>query len=77
MKKHNHSVGSLSYKSDYEAINLQQHRITYRFYDEHHIGLQDFKELIRIKGANQFWNIPNLEFANAKYLISLMDTVVQ
>ena len=68
LKKHNHTVGSLRYKSDYESINLQQHRVTYRFYDEIHIGLQGFKERIRIRGANQFWNIPNLEFANAKLL---------
>ena len=68
LKKHNHSVGSLRYKSEYESINLQQHRVTYRFYDENHIGLQGFKERIRIRGAKQFWNIPNLEFANAKLL---------
>ena len=68
LKKHNYSVGSLRYKSDYESINLQQHYITYRFYDEKHIWLQGFKERIRIRGANQFWNIPGLEFANAKLL---------
>ena len=68
LKKHNHKVGTLRYKSDYEAINLQQHYVTYRFYDMNHIGLQGFRERIRIKGANQFWNIPNLEFANAKLL---------
>mgnify|MGYP002624690714 CR=1 FL=1 len=68
LKQHNHRVGSLRYKSDYESINLQQHYITYRFYDENHIGLQGFKERLRISGANQFWSIPNLEFANAKLL---------
>ena len=68
LKKHNHTVGSLRYKSDYVSINLQQHRVTYRFYDEEHIGLQGFKERIRIRGAKQFWNIPNIEFANAKLL---------
>ncbi len=68
LKKHNHIVGSLRCKSDYESINLQQYRKTYRFYDEHHIGLQGFRERIRIRGANQFWNIPGLEFANAKLL---------
>ncbi len=70
LKKNNHSVGSLRYKSDYVSINLKQHKITYRFYDEWHIGLQGIKERIRIKGANQFWNIPNLEFANAKTFAS-------
>ena len=68
LKKHNHSVGSLRYKSEYESINLHQHRVTYRFYDENHIGLQGFRERIRIRGANQFWNISGLEFANAKLL---------
>ncbi len=68
LKKHNHSVGSLRYKSEYVSINLQQYRFTYKFYDMNHIGLQGFKERIRIKGANQFWNIPNIELANAKLL---------
>ncbi|MBR4196709.1 MAG: transposase [Synergistaceae bacterium] len=68
LKKHNHTVGSLRYKSDYVSINLQQHYVTYRFYDINHIGLQGFKERIQIKGANQFWNIPDIEFANAKLL---------
>ena len=44
LKKHNHNVGSLRYKSDYVSINLQQHYVSYRFYDEKHIGLQGFKQ---------------------------------
>ena len=68
MKARNHEIGSLRYKSEYVSINLQQFGTTYRFYDEHHIGIQGFKERIRIKGASQFWNIPDLEFANAKLL---------
>ena len=68
LREHNRKTGSLRYKSDYVSINLKQHRVTYRFYDEYHIGIQGFKERIRIKGANQFWNIPDLEFANAKLL---------
>ncbi len=67
-KKHNHPVGSLRYKSEYTSINLQQYRKTYRFYDEQHIGLQGLSCRIRIKGAKQFWNIPGIEFANAKLL---------
>ena len=67
-KAGNHEVGGLSYKSEYVSINLQQFGATYRFYDEHHIGIQGFKERIRIKGASQFWNIPDLEFANAELL---------
>ena len=38
------------------------------FYDERHIGIQGFSKPIRIKGANQFWDIPGIEFANAKLL---------
>ncbi|MBQ9574500.1 MAG: hypothetical protein IJR27_04385, partial [Synergistaceae bacterium] len=69
LKKKNHSkVGSLQYKSDYDSINLQEYHVTYRFYDETHIGIQGFDKRIKIKGANQFWNIPGLEFANAKLL---------
>ena len=72
-KKKNHSkAGRLRYKSDYDSINLQEHHVTYRFYDEHHMGIQGFDKRIRIKGANQFWNIPGLEFANAK-LMNLPD----
>ncbi len=68
LKARSHIVGSLRYKSEYVPINLQQFGATYRFYNEHHIGIQGFKERIRIKGASQFWNIPNIEFANAKLL---------
>lgn len=68
LKKHNRLVGSLRYKSEYVSINLQQHRVTYRFYDQWHIGIQGFSKPLKIKGANQFWNIPGIEFANAKLL---------
>ena len=68
LKKNNHQVGELRCKSDYVSINLQQHKITYRFKDDKHIGLQGFSKSLRIRGAKQFWNIPNLEFANAKLL---------
>ena len=68
LKKNNHQVGGLRYKSEYVSVNLQQHKMTYRFYDEKHIGIQGFSKSLKIRGANQFWNIPNLEFANAKLL---------
>ncbi|MBQ6982559.1 MAG: hypothetical protein IJQ15_09070 [Synergistaceae bacterium] len=68
LKKNDYKVGGLRYKSDYVSINLQQHKITYRFNDEKHIGLQGFSKSLRIRGARQFWNILNLEFANAKLL---------
>ncbi|MBQ2615567.1 MAG: hypothetical protein IJF90_01780, partial [Synergistaceae bacterium] len=42
--------------------------MTYRFYDENHIGIQGFIKSLKIRGVKQFWNIPNLEFANAKLL---------
>ena len=53
LKARHHEVGNLRYKSEYEAINLQQFGATYRFYDEHHIGIHGFKERIRISGASQ------------------------
>ncbi|MBR0257378.1 MAG: hypothetical protein IJQ58_06545 [Synergistaceae bacterium] len=68
LREHNRKTGKLCYKSDYVSINLKQPRMTYRFYDECHIGIQGFSKPIRIKGANQFWNIPGLELANAKLL---------
>ena len=70
LKKNSHKVGGLRYKSEYASINLKQHKITYRFYDENHIGIQVFSKSLKIRGANQFWNIPNLnlELANAKLL---------
>ena len=68
LRERNRKTGKLRYKSDYVSINLKQYRITYRFYDKCHIGIQGFKGRIRIKGANQFWNISDLEFANAKLL---------
>ena len=71
-KKRNQKIGRLRYKSDYSSINLKQFGITYRFYDNQHIGLQGFKKPIKIRGANQFWNIAGIEFANAK-LLSLPD----
>ena len=71
-KNRNQKTGRLRYKSDYASINLKQFGITYRFYDCQHIGLQGFKKHIKIMGANQFWSIPGIEFANAK-LLSLPD----
>ena len=68
LKKDNHKVGGLRYKSEYASINLQQHKVTYRFYDDKHIGIQGFSKPLKIRGAKQFWNIPTLEFANAKLL---------
>ena len=68
LKKNNHKVGGLHYKSDYVSINLQQHKITYRFNDDKHIGIQGFSKSLKIRGAKQFWNILNLELANAKLL---------
>ena len=72
LREHNCKTGKLCYKSEYISINLKQYRITYRFYDEYHIGIQGFRQRIRIKGTKQFWNIPGLEFANAK-LLNLQD----
>ena len=72
LKKNDRKVGGLRYKSDYMSINLQQHQVTYRLYDEKHVGLQGFSKPLKIRGANQFWNITGIELANAK-LLSLPD----
>ena len=60
LRENNHKTGSLRYKSDYTSISLHKYRITYRFYDEKNIGIQYFREWLRIKGANQFLNIPDI-----------------
>ena len=60
-------VGALKYKSDYTSINLQQHGITYKFYSAGYIKIQNLGK-IRIRGAGQFFNIPDIEYANAKLL---------
>ncbi|MBQ9403404.1 MAG: transposase [Synergistaceae bacterium] len=66
-KTNGRKVGALKYKSDYQSINLQQHGKTYSFYSAGYIKIQKLGK-IRIRGAGQFFNIPNIEFANAKLL---------
>ena len=70
-KRSGRKIGQLKYKSDYNSINLQQHGITYKFHDNKHVKIQNI-EVVKIRGANQFINIPGLEFANAK-LMNLPD----
>ena len=66
-KNKGRAVGALKYKSDYVSINLQQYGITYKFYSAGYIKIQNLGK-IRIRGAGQFFNIPNIEYANAKLL---------
>ncbi|MBR0078778.1 MAG: hypothetical protein IJP69_00160 [Synergistaceae bacterium] len=68
MKKHGRKIGTLKYKSNYESINLQQYGNTYKFCDKRHIKIQGIKRPIKIEGAEQFFDIPGIEFANAKLL---------
>ena len=68
IRKSNHKVGALRYKSEYDSINLQQYEVTYKFYDSKYIRLQGFGKKIKIEGAEQFFNIPGIEYANAKLL---------
>ena len=68
MKKHGRKIGNLKYKSNYESINLQQYGQTYKFCDKKHIKIQGIKRPIKIEGAEQFFDISELEFANAKLL---------
>ena len=58
-------MGRLRYKSEYVSII---YKITYRFYDDKHIGIQGFSKTLKILGAKQFWNIPGIELENAKLL---------
>ena len=53
LKKNNYKVGGLRYKSDYMSINLQQHKMTYKF-DDKHIGIQGFSKSLKIRWAKQF-----------------------
>ncbi|MBR0317636.1 MAG: transposase [Synergistaceae bacterium] len=68
MKKHGRKIGRLKYKSNYESINLQQYGNTYKFCDKKHIKIQGMKKSIKIEGAEQFFDVPGIEFANAKLL---------
>ncbi|MBQ7067702.1 MAG: transposase [Synergistaceae bacterium] len=68
MKKHGRKIGSLKYKSNYESINLQQYGNTYKFCDKKHVKIQGIKRPIKIEGAEQFFDISGIEFANAKLL---------
>ena len=67
-KKNKQKTGKLKYKSDYTSINLQQYGITYKFYDNNRVRLQGIKKKIKIEGAEQFFNQPGIEIANAKLL---------
>ena len=68
MKKHGRKIGTLKYKSNYESINLQQYGVTYKFCDKKHMKFQGMKRPIKIEGTEQFFDLPGLEFANAKLL---------
>ena len=68
VKKNKYKIGALRYKSEYDSINLQQYEVTYKFYDSKYIRLQGFAEKIKIEGAEQFFSITGIEYANAKLL---------
>ena len=68
LKNHGRKVGKLKYKSDYNSINLKQYGQTYKFTDKKHIRLQGIKKPLKIEGTEQFFDIPGIEFANAKLL---------
>ena len=67
-KKNKRKTGKLKYKSEYNSINLQQYGITYKFYSNNHVRLQCIKKPLKIEGAEQFLNNPEIEIANAKLL---------
>ena len=68
LKDQGRKVGKLKYKSDYNSINLKQYGQTYKFTDKKHIRLQGIKKPLKIEGTEQFFDIPGIEFANAKLL---------
>ncbi len=63
---------ALTFTHEHDINDCDTAAHTVRFYDINHIGIQGFREHIRIKGASQFWNIPGIELANAK-LLNLSD----
>jgi putative transposase len=68
LKKHNHKVGKLKYRSTYKSLNLKQYNNTYKIYNNKKMKIQGVPGKIIVNGLNQCINIPNIEYANAKIL---------
>ena len=68
LKKKGHKVGRLKYISEYTSINLKQFGTTYQILNNKYMKVQNISNKIRVNGLDQFINIPNIEYANAKIL---------
>lgn len=68
LKKKGHKVGKLKYLSDYKSINLKQFGTTYQILNTKYMKIQNISGKVKVNGLDQFINIPNIEFANAKIL---------
>ena len=68
LKKKGHRVGRLKYISEYTSINLKQFGTTYQILNNKYMKVQNISNKIRVNGLDQFINIPNIEYANAKIL---------
>ena len=67
-KKRGYKVGKLKFISNYRSINLKQYEHTYKILSTHLMRIQGISGKIRVNGLEQFIDIPNIEFANAKIL---------
>lgn len=68
LKRKGHKVGQLKHKSELKSINLKQYNITWKVIDRNHIQIQGVKKKIRVRGMKQFYDIKDIEYANAKLL---------
>jgi putative transposase len=68
LKDHGNKVGKLKFKSKYTSLNLKQYENTYKFHGNKRVKIQGVPGKIIVNGLDQFINIPDIEFANAKIL---------
>ena len=66
LKKKEHKVGRLKFKSEITAVTLKQYGTTYKFHNNHKVKIQNIHGLVRVNGLDQIKD--NVEFANAKLL---------
>ena len=60
--------GELKFIRELTALDLRQYEKTYSFRSRSKMKIAGVHGLVRVNGTSQFWDIPNLEFANAKLL---------
>ena len=67
-KKKGFKIGKLKYISDYKSLNLKQYGNTYKILSNRRMKIQGVPGKIIVNGLDQFKDIDNIEFANAKIL---------